>query len=321
MVVALSVVLALLPHIVFLIAKLLGWAFSFNVSYKWFGITALGLVVLCVGAVFYGYYIGRFFYEKKNIDLHFTTLPDAFNDYRIVQISDLHLSGWQEKEDKLSEIVQQINDENADLIVFTGDIVGTSDDDILPFTNILSALKAKDGIISILGNHDYLPYNAKFGKEERLRRIQNIITLEQQMGWQVLLNDNIKITRSTDSIAILGSENQSLGVHNIIMRGDLQKTMATTDSLFRILLTHDPTHWRAEVLQKTNIPLTLSGHTHGGQAKLFGHYASELAYKEQAGLYCENNQYLYVNVGLGATVPFRINVPAEITIFRLKKKQ
>ncbi len=320
--IAISIILFLVPHIVYAATKLLSMVFNFRVNYKPFGITALALIILWIGIAVYGNLWGRFKLERKELTLSFSNLPASFDGYRIVHISDLHLDGFNGHEKEFQTVVDSINNINADAIFFTGDIVSLEEKELTPFIPILKELRAKDGVYSILGNHDYLPYNRTWSDKERNRHIAKLISMQKnELNWHLLMNENHIISNGTDSIAVLGSENQSMGIHAVIKRGDLKKTMLHTDGMFRILLTHDPTHWRGEVLSQTDIPLTLSGHTHGGQMKVFGlFYASTFLYKEHAGLYSENGHYLYVNTGIGGTMPMRLGIPAEITVITLKRK-
>lgn len=319
-VVGIALLLALLPLIPYAIARLLSHWRHFSVRLKPFALTSLVAVGVWIGMALYGHYYGRFQSEQTSVTLSFPNLPAGFDGYRIVQISDLHLDGWQGHDKELETLVQKVNSLNADAVFFTGDIVSLSDDELPHFIPILSKIKAKDGVFSILGNHDYIPYRTDWSDSERRQRMQHIASMERNsLHWQLLTNQNTVLKHGNDSIAILGSENQSLAIHSVVRRGDLAKTTLGTDSLFRILLTHDPSQWRKEVLGNYEIPLTLSGHTHGGQVGFFGRcYLSGLLYREHAGLYCDNNRYLYVNRGLGSTMPMRIGDPAEITLITLK---
>lgn len=328
-----SVGIALIPHIIYIIGKLaelflrLFHQHPFSVSYRPFGYSAIGLVTLWLVLFAWGHYFGRYFHETKEVEIPVKGLPKTFDGYRIVQISDLHLDGWAGHEEGVAEIVSEINALNADAIVFTGDIVSLSKDELTPFTSILSQLKAKDGVYSIMGNHDYLPYNRKVEERKRLADIAEIQRMQREdMGWHLLLNENATIRRGNDSIAFVGCENQSMGIHNIIVRGDLHKALEGTEDMTRILLTHDPTHWRGEVIPfakkspKDFIPLTLSGHTHSGQFRVLGLSVARFVYKEYDGLYTEGDQHLYVNIGLGGTMPMRVGATPEITLITLHAK-
>lgn len=317
-----SIALFILPSIMYVVVKVLGLLFHWRITYRPFLLTGLGLVALWLALATYGHYWGRFSYETKTLTLSQPTLPKTFDGYRIVHISDMHLDGWAGHEDDLRKIVEEVNAQNPDLVCFTGDLISITSDELRPFIPVLKGLRAKDGVVSILGNHDYMPYTKWSGMtdEQRWQKVEELKRMErEELGWQLLMNENLIIRHGNDSIAVLGSENQSLGAHNIIVRGDLKKTMQGTDGMYRILLTHDPTHWRGEVLGKTDIPLTLSGHTHGGQVNILGlFYVSTFIYKEHAGLYTENGQNLYVNIGLGGTAPLRIGATPEVTVVELK---
>ena len=315
-----ALLLALLPNVIYFLARLLSGPCNFSVRYKPFAIASLIAVVVWIAMAAYGHFYSRFQSKLTSVTLSFRNLPPDFDGYRIVQISDLHLDGWEGHDEELDKIIQKINSLNADAVFFTGDIVSLTDEELPHFLPLLSKIKAKDGVFSILGNHDYLPYMRQWTARERRQRLQNVISMERNvLHWQLLMNQNAVLRHGNDSIAILGSENQSLSLHSVIRRGNLAKTLRGTDGMFRILLTHDPSHWRGEVLGKPDIPLTLSGHTHGGQVCFFGRfYLSGLFYREHAGLYQDNGQYLYVNTGIGSTMPMRIGNPAEITLITLK---
>lgn len=305
----------LVPNIVYLIVKGICLVFHFRCTWRPFMLTALGLVVLWLVLSVYGYCWGRFRHEQKHIELTITGLPDGFRGYNIVHISNLHLDGYIGHEQEMRAIVDEINSLDADVIFFTGDLVSLSERELDTFVPILRSLKARDGVYSILGNHDYMPYTRGWNNKQREEHLQKLVRMEKEdLGWHLLMNEYAVLHRGSDSLAVIGCENQSLGIHNVVVRGDLKKAMAGTDGMCRILLTHDPTHWRGEVLGKTDIPLTLSGHTHGGQVNFFGlFYFSTFIYKEHAGLYTANGQNLYVNIGLGATMPMRIGATPEIT--------
>ena len=202
-------------------------------------------------------------------------LPESFKGYRIVHISDLHINGYEGKDNLLLSIIKEINALKPDLICFTGDLVSIDEAELTHFLPLLRQLKAKDGVISIMGNHDYMPYKRNVSNKERAMNVAELQRMEREdLGWKLLLNENTFIHRGNDSIAIVGSENQSLGIHSIIRRGNLTKALEGTDQSFRIILTHDPTHWRGEILGKARSKddgtLTLSGHTHSGQFRVLG---------------------------------------------------
>lgn len=313
--------IVLIPHIVYIVVKAISLIAHFNVSYHHYGYTALGMLVAWLLLFSWGHWFGRYFYEVKNVEIACKNLPKSFDGMKIVHISDLHLDGWAGHEDKLQEIVDSINNANADVIMFTGDIVSLSKDELKPFTKLLSQLKAKHGVYSIMGNHDYMPYNRKASEKQRNANIKELQRMEREdMGWHLLLNEHAFIHRGNDSIAIVGCENQDSGVHVVIRRGNLSKALSGTEGTYPIILTHNPMHWREEITSCKALKdgaLTLSGHTHSGQFRVLGFSAASFIYKEYDGLYTNGNHNLYVNIGLGGTMPMRIGATPEITVIRL----
>lgn len=321
--IAITLGVALLPHIAYIIAKVLALFFHFHVAYRPFGFTALGMAGLWLCLFAYGNLFGRYFHETKKVEIPCKGLPESFKGYRIVHISDLHINGYEGKDNLLLSIIKEINALKPDLICFTGDLVSIDEAELTHFLPLLRQLKAKDGVISIMGNHDYMPYKRNVSNKERAMNVAELQRMEREdLGWKLLLNENTFIHRGNDSIAIVGSENQSLGIHSIIRRGNLTKALKGTDQSFRIILTHDPTHWRGEILGKARSKddgtLTLSGHTHSGQFRVLGFSVARFIYKEYDGLYTEGNQHLYINIGLGGTMPMRIGATPEITLITLR---
>ena len=319
-----GVALALLPHIVYVLAKLVGLVAPLRVRYSPFGYTALGLAALWVALACYGSLCGRFRHEVKPVQLSFFRLPLAFDGLRIVHISDLHLRGWAGHEGRLLERVEEINALQPDIICFTGDLVSMAADELKPFVPVLRMLHAKEEgrVYAVLGNHDYMPYNRSLSPQERAAATSELVRMErEELGWKVLLNGSAVIRRDGDSIAILGCENQSVGAHPVVQRGDLRKTTEgiDTEQAFCILLTHDPSQWRKEVLPETSIPLTLCGHTHAMQLRILGFTPSKWFYPECDGLYTEGGRHLYVNIGLGSILPLRIGATPEITLLTLNR--
>lgn len=320
---AITLIVVAVPNLVFLLSKIIAWGRGRSLGYAWFGYSSLVLLILWVGMFVYGMVWGRFECKVTQVDYVNKAVPAKFDGYKVVQISDLHLDGWRGHEDLLRERIASINELDADLICFTGDLVSLSRAELNGFEPILKELKAKDGVVAIMGNHDYLPYDglpplrSMRSKAYEIKMLQRDIT--DKLGWRLLLNEHMVLHRGSDSIAVIGCENQSMGVHSVVRRGNLKKAAKGTEGMFRILLTHDPTHWRGEVLGKTDIELTLAGHTHGMQIKLFGLSIGPLVYREYEGMYAEGGQSLYINVGLGATMPMRVGATPEITLIRLKR--
>lgn len=292
-----------------------------KLKYRRFGYFCLANSAVWTLMALYGFVFGRFKYEVTELEYAHHDIPEVFDGYRIVQISDMHLEGFEGHEAFVDTLVNAINDLRPDLVCFTGDLVSFSSDGLLPYINTLQRIQTRDGVISILGNHDYGIYHRtlvtdKNNEEDRAKLI-NI--QRDSLDWTLLLNENYILRRGEDSIAIIGSENQACTVHPKVQRGDLRKAMEGTDGCFQILLTHDPTHWDAEVLDNTQIPLTLSGHTHAMQFRLLGWSPCNWFYKRAYGYYEENGQSIYVNIGLGQIMPFRIGATPEITLITLRK--
>lgn len=317
----LGLFLVLVPNVVFLLVKIISLIAGFHIKYKAFALTAAGLLAAWVLLFIYGNQIGRFRHQIRELEYSHADIPEAFDGYRIVQISDIHLDGWAGHEKQLQKRVDEVNAIAPDAIFFTGDLVSLSPKELEPFIPILTKLNAKDGVFSVLGNHDYFPYMRYSDAEQRWKDVDELSRMEkEELGWKLLRNENSLISRGADTIAVLGCENQSVGVHDVVHRGDLKKTMDGCEGKFRILLTHDPSQWRKEVLPLSDIPLTLSGHTHAMQFRIFGFTPSKWLYPECDGLYSEDGRSLYVNIGLGGTMPMRIGARPEITIITLKKK-
>lgn len=315
-----SLLLFLIPQIVFAIGWLTARLFHFHLAWRPFLWAGLLLVVVWWGLYTYGHYWGRFRFEVKPVEYRNPAIPPSFDGYRMVQISDLHMDGWAGHEADLNRVVQAINGLEPDLIVFTGDLVSFNFHELETLSAPLSRLRARDGVLSILGNHDYDPYQRGLSSLQRQAMVDSLVCWQRErLGWRVLLNEHVLLRRAADSIAVVGVENQSCGVHQVIRRGRLPEAMAGTQGMFRILLSHDPSHWRAEVLGQTDIPLTLSGHTHAMQFRVLGFTPSRWAYPECDGRYDQDGQTLYVNIGLGGTLPMRIGATPEITLFTLRR--
>ena len=284
-------------------------------------ITGLFVSTVPFLAVLYGMTFGRFNYKVENVRLAFTALPESFNGLKIIQISDLHLGSIYNKKEKIVRAINLINSQHPDLILFTGDLVNNFSEEALGWEEIVGQLKAKYGKYSILGNHDYGDYWQWIDAEEKHANMALLIDLHKRMGFRLLLNESTLITNKTDSIVLLGVENW--GKPPFKQYGDLQKAQSSVNGAsFKILLSHDPSHWEAEVAGKTSIPLTLSGHTHAMQMgiRLNGYSWSpaKYFYKQWNGLYKYSEQYLYVNRGLGYIgFPGRIGMSPEITVIEL----
>lgn len=250
------------------------------------------------------------------------TLPKEFEGYKIVQISDLHLTSMKTHPQFVKELVKTINAQQPDIICFTGDLVSTDVAELYPFVNDLSRLKAKDGVFSILGNHDYMTYAKYMTPLEKSQKFHELLDLQEKMGWNLLQNEHSVIHRGQDSIVVLGVEND--GKPPFPERGDLKKAQEGLNPnapLFKLLLSHDPSHWKRKVLPTTDIQLTLSGHTHGMQFMIGNWSPAQYLYPEWKGMYQEKSRGLHVSLGVGgALIPFRFGAWPEINVITLHCK-
>ena len=294
-----------------------------------FAYTGLGIVVLFLVIMLYGYCSGRFQLRVQQTTYTSDKVPAAFDGYKVVHISDLHLSSLADSPAFLQRVIDTINAQHPDLICFTGDFVGFGVEEAMPFTNILRQLQATDGVTSVLGNHDFALYHHGLSDAQKEDKVEQLSVYQRDtLDWKLLRNQSFVITRGSDALQIIGVDNASCQGQGFqtVYRADLPKAMLLPDSFFasspfKILLSHDPSHWRAEVVPNTDIPLTLSGHTHAGQMRVFGYPLSSLMFTESEGWYEMDDQHLYINTGIGCTLPVRIGVPAEITVITLKKSQ
>ena len=275
----------------------------------------LVLVLAELYILFHGTMVGTDRLNVRQVTIEFDDLPKAFDGYRIAQFTDAHLGSM--KDELMLRAVTAIDDMRPDLIVFTGDIQNMRPEELPRFAQTLKRLKAKDGVMSVLGNHDYSHY-VNVPPDEALRNERLTRDFETSVGWQLLLNDNRIVRRGSDSIVIAGGEND--GRPPFPAKADLKKTMRGINAKsFVVMLQHDPSAWRRHILPETNAQLTLSGHTHGGQISLFGLRPTELVGKEDDGLYVEGKRKLFVSTGLGGFIPFRFYMNPEVVEITLKR--
>lgn len=254
----------------------------------------------------------------KNTEIGFGSLPESFDGYRIVQLSDLHLGTFENSPATVRKIVSRVNALEPDLILFTGDMVNMSPDELAPFMKEISALKARDGTYSVLGNHDYCGYAHYASEDGQKKAVLRLMDMERKCGMDLLMNENRILRNGQDSIALIGVEND--GIPPFPERGDLTKAQnGLHEGIFKILMSHDPTHWRRKVLPQTDIDLTLSGHTHAMQIRIGKFSPSQFIYKEWGGLYRNGERALYVSTGTGGNIAFRIGAWPEIDVITLKK--
>lgn len=313
----------LVPNVLWLLLWFIGKLFAYRVPYAPFGWTALAILLLFWGCLLYGHYMGRFNIKVNQVEYARHDVPKSFDGYKVVHISDLHVDSFEDTAD-LQKVIDKINAQNADIILFTGDMTTGSMEGIKLHEEALKSLKAKDGVLSVLGNHDFFIYCREYHDEMECCAAADSLTQYERevLGWRVLRNESHRIKKGNDSIAVAGVDNINGGQgFRTLQKGDLGKAMTGLDGIFTILMTHDPSHWQAEVLPKSHAQITLSGHTHAAQARLFGWSLANLLFNECDGRYDQDGRMLYVNAGIGCTAPFRIGCPSEITVMTLKNKE
>lgn len=303
------------PKLLFtLLAVTMGWK------------VGLGAAAVLLTALLYGFIFGWRRIVVRTATCRSRLLPDDFDGYRIVHLSDLHIGTFLRNPAFIDSLADAVNGQHPDMVVFTGDLVNVSAIELLPFRKTLSAISAPDGVYSVMGNHDYCMYaqdctHRVHGRSITVAERDRMLLqyMEDKMGWRMLMNENVVIKRGKSSIAVVGVEN--IGKPPFKSFGNLAKALTgLPEGMFKILLSHDPTHWRCGVLNKTDIALTLSGHTHAGQVRLGRFSPAKWAYNEWGGSYVEGNSMLHVSPGIGGTVPFRFGAWPEINVVVLKKK-
>lgn len=283
----------------------------------------LGLAAIPFASLLYGMYKGKYNFRVLNYTLHFEDLPEAFDGYRLTQISDIHSGSFDNKE-KIEYAIDLINDQKSDVILFTGDMVNNKASEMLPWKTTFSRLKAKDGKYSVLGNHDYGDYVDWDSSAEKAKNLEDLKDIQREIGFDLLLNEHRYLERNGEKIAIVGVENWGKGFKQ---KGDLKKASSQINSDdFKILMSHDPSHWDAQVVNdKYHYHLTLSGHTHGMQFGIeipgwIKWSPVKWRYKQWAGIYEALGQYINVNRGFGYLgYPGRVGIWPEITVIELKK--
>lgn len=302
-----SCLLIAVPAVLFLVV----WPFA---GWCW----ALLLPILWEMLMAYGFFFGWRHVIVRRATCVSPLLPASFNGYRVLQLSDIHIGTYLRNRRFIDKLVALVNDQHADLVVFTGDLVNVSAEEVIPFQHVLKQVSATDGVLSIMGNHDYCEYGED-KSERNVAKNQTVLHyLEEKIGWHLLMNEHVLIHRGDDAIAIIGVENISRPPFQDY--GDLKKAMeGLPQGMFKILLSHDPSHWRRGVLHQTDIALTLSGHTHAGQLRVGRLSPSKVAYQEWGGKYTEDGSMLYVSTGIGGTVPFRLGAWPEISIITLRR--
>lgn len=301
-----TILFSAFPKVVFILFDaFLPWFFAL--------IPALGVM----GWFAFGFIEGWKRLELKHITFTSPDLPPYFDGYRLVQITDFHLGSFPPGNDFVQKVVDATNNEEPDMILFTGDLVNNQASEVEPYLDTLGQLHASDGIYSIWGNHDYCEYgnNHSIGALKRNRRM--LYGYQESLGWHQLMNEHHVVSHGMASIAVIGVENP--GQPPFTNRSNLKKAMkGLNPDMFKILLSHDPHHWRREVVGK-KIQLTLAGHTHAGHLKIGKWTPARMAFKEWGGAYRIGEQMLYVSSGIGGSFPFRLGAWPELTVITLKR--
>lgn len=294
-----------------------GEGISRSAFLTWMGVAIGGSTLL---SFIYGF-SNKYNYEVRKVKLNFKNLPSAFKGFKIVQLSDIHNGSFTNKE-AVNKGIDKILALKPDMILFTGDLVNNVANEMQGYEAVFSRLRAPLGVYSVLGNHDYgdyAPWPSAAAKENNLAQLKKV---HQELGWRLLLDENVAITKGEQSIGLVGVENIS-GKARFHSYGNLGNAMNGANYPFYILMSHDPSHWDSEVIKKyPQIDLTLSGHTHGMQFGVeipgFRWSPVQYVYNKWAGLYEENNQKLYVNRGFGFIgYPGRVGILPEITLIEL----
>ena len=312
--------LMIIPMWTYIICSLIGklWCKLFHQRRNYMNLLGVLSIPVVWFVLFWGSFVG---FNKLEINRQVYASPDlpkAFDGYRIVQFSDAHVGSYMKHNSwLLQRAIDSINAQKPDLIVFTGDLQNIQPSELYPHMDVLSSLRAKDGIFSILGNHDYAEY---VGCDEAMKvaNCRETVSLERQMGWTVLLNEHRMIEHEGQHIVIAGMENDGNG-KKFPRKGDISKTLEeVSDSDFILMLEHDPYSWRHRILPESHAQLTLSGHTHGMQFNILGWCPLSLTGQDYNGWYQEGKQSLFVTAGLGGLIPFRFGATGEVVVITLK---
>lgn len=290
--------------------------------WRWLSLTGGVIAIVAFLAMWWGALVNRFRIDVREVDFEFPHLPAAFDGFRIVQISDLHVGTYGDDDRFVRKLVGVINGLHPDAVMFTGDIVNRHSSELAPFVDALSGIEAPYGVFSILGNHDYGDYADWPSEADKAADVAALCAMQESMGWKLLLNQTEFIHSGRDSIAVIGVEN--IGDPPFRIYGSLLKAYpAVGDSVSKILLSHNPAHWTDSISDHddVNIALTLSGHTHAMQIEVAGLSPASMRYATWGGMYGDETgrHALYVNIGAGTVgMPMRLGATPEITLITLK---
>lgn len=317
-----------IPKFLLILFLLLNGAISFFSGKKFQIVTYVGIffAVITFFCFVYGAFIGRFDTEVTHLEIKSSSLPTAFNGMKIVQLSDLHIGSLGANSSYWAKAVDLCNREKPDVVVMTGDMMDNFATELNPaIIKTFRRLNAGMGKYSILGNHDYGDYTKWKSPEAKKANLDSLIQREKQMGFRLLMDEHLFVRKDKDTLVIAGVQNWSKPPFHCY--GNLAKAIKGTERYpYVLLLSHDPNHWMAQVVNYPNIHLMLAGHTHGMQLGIrkFGlHWSpAQWVFKQWDGLYSYNNKSLYVNRGLGYLgIPMRLGMPPEITVITLRTNQ
>ncbi len=283
-----------------------------------------GLTVALMGYLLYGLVYGKYHFKTRTVELSSPDLPEAFDNFKVVQISDAHLGSFDRLEG-FKKGIEAIKQAKPDLLLFTGDLVNNLATEALPYIESFKSLNAKYGKFAILGNHDYADYVSWPSEKEKAENLNALKNIHHEMGFQLLDNTHVAIEQSNSTIFLAGVENW--GLPPFPQHGNLNEALKSIPkNAFTILMSHDPSHWDAQVkVHAKKVHLTLSGHTHGMQFGIdlpfFKWSPVKFKYPKWAGLYTEKNRHLYVNRGFGFLgFPGRSGIRPEVTVFKLSTR-
>lgn len=299
-------------------------SFSLPSRRKFISQVALGIAAIPFASLLYGMYQGKYNFKVLKYTLHFDDLPDSFDGYRITQLSDIHSGSFDNKK-KIEYAIDLVNEQESDAVFFTGDLVNNMASEMEPWVNTFGKIKARDGVFSVLGNHDYGDYVEWKTDGERRANLEAVKKAHADMGWDLLLNEHRYLEKNGERIALVGVENWGAG--GFKKKGDLDLAgKQLTPSEFKILLSHDPSYWQEKIKKDPkHYHLTLSGHTHGMQFGIeipgwFKWSPVQYRYENWAGIYEEFGRYINVNRGFGyLAYPGRVGIWPEITVIELRK--
>lgn len=310
------------PNFVFALCSVVGLGVKklFGTRRNYGNHVGLAMVAIHWYVIIYGSTIGFNKIVVRHVDYASADLPEAFDGYRIVQFSDAHVGTYSSDRDYLlAAAIDSINLLRPDMIVFTGDLQNMRPSEVRQHRRVLSSLQAPDGVFSVLGNHDYADY---LHPDDPMREpnCREMVSLQRQMGWTLLRNEHRVVRRGADSIVVAGMENDGTSKRSPA-RGDIAKTLrGTAPGAFVLMLQHDPSCWRRNILPQSRAQLTLSGHTHAMQFVVCGWSPIAFKYREWGGMYYEGDRAINVSTGLGGFLPFRFGVPGEVVVVTLRRK-